>query len=70
MLLQKYGERLLPFVIHRSPAVSEALAEGLTVLDYAPASEVASDILHFAGWVRSLANAGASVPRGVRWSER
>jgi cellulose synthase operon protein YhjQ len=70
MLLQKYGERLLPFVIHRSPAVSEALAEGLTVLDYAPASEVASDILHFAGWVRSLANAGASVSRGVRWSER
>jgi cellulose synthase operon protein YhjQ len=70
MLLQKYGERLLPFVIHRSPAVSEALAEGLTVLDYAPASEVASDILHFAGWVRSLANAGASVSRGARWSER
>jgi cellulose synthase operon protein YhjQ len=70
MLLQKYGERLLPFVIHRSTAVSEALAEGLTVLDYAPASEVASDILHFAGWVRSLANAGASVSRGVRWSER
>ncbi len=70
MLLQKYGERLLPFVIHRSPAVSEALAEGLTVLDYAPASEVASDILHFAGWVRSLANTGASAPRGVRWSER
>ncbi len=35
VLRGKLGERLLPFAVRRSPAVSEALAEGMTVIDYA-----------------------------------
>lgn len=70
MLRRQFGDRLLPFVIHRGSEVSEALAEGLTVIDYAPNSRVAEDIVQFAGWVRTSANAGASTNRGARWSER
>ena len=36
VLRRQLGDRLLPFVIRRAPAVSEALAEGMTVVDYAP----------------------------------
>ena len=38
VLRRQLGDRLLPFVIRRAPAVSEALAEGMTVVDYAPES--------------------------------
>jgi hypothetical protein len=44
MLQQQLGDRLLPFVLRRSSAVSEALAEGMTVIDYAPDSPVAKTI--------------------------
>jgi cellulose biosynthesis protein BcsQ len=36
ILQQQLGDRLLPFVLRRSSLVSEALAEGMTVIDYAP----------------------------------
>ena len=36
VLRRQLGDRLLPFVVRRAPAVSEALAEGMTVVDYAP----------------------------------
>ena len=36
VLRRQLGDRLLPHVIRRSPVVSEALAEGMTVVDYAP----------------------------------
>jgi cellulose synthase operon protein YhjQ len=70
VLRQQLGDRLLPFVIHRCPAVSEALAEGMTVLDYDPTSAAAADYRNLAAWVRestALAHAGL---RHVRWSER
>lgn len=51
VLRTKLGERLLPFAIRRSPEVSEALAEGMTVMDYAPGAEVASDYRRLAEWV-------------------
>ena len=54
MLQQQLGDRLLPFVLRRSSAVSEALAEGMTVIDYAPGSAVAEDYWNLAGWLRSL----------------
>ena len=70
VLREQLGDRLLPFALRRAPAVSEALAEGMTVMDYAPNSSVAEDFASLAGWVKSLsAPAGASF-RGVRWSER
>jgi cellulose synthase operon protein YhjQ len=70
MLARTFGDRLLPLVVHRSPLVGEALAEGLTVLDYAPTAPSVEDIQRLAGWIRGLAPAGATSFRGVRWSER
>jgi hypothetical protein len=70
MLQQQLGSRLLPLVLHRSPAVSEALAEGMTVIDYAPGLEIAEDYRQLAAWLRSLV-APAPVSHGsLRWTER
>ena len=69
VLRQQLGDRLLPFVIRRSPAVSEALAEGMTVMDYAPDTAVAHDVLNLASWLRTQA-APAPGFRKARWSEQ
>jgi cellulose synthase operon protein YhjQ len=70
VLRQQLGDRLLPFALRRTPAVSEALAEGMTVMDYAPNSTVAEDFGTLAGWVKSLSAPASTTYRGVRWSER
>jgi cellulose synthase operon protein YhjQ len=70
VLREQLGDRLLPFALRRTPAVSEALAEGMTVVDYAPNSTAAEDFGSLAGWVKSLAAPASSGYRGVRWSER
>ena len=43
-LEERVGERLVPVTIRRSDAVSEAMAEGMTVIDYCPNSGVAEDL--------------------------
>ncbi len=68
-LQQQLGDRLLPLVLRRSSAVSEALAEGTTVIDYAPGSAVAEDYMHLAGWLHSFVAPAALGHPGVRWSE-
>jgi len=70
VLREQVGDRLLPFALRRAAAVSEALAEGMTVVDYAPNSTVAEDFGSLAGWVKSLAAPASTGYRGVRWSER
>jgi cellulose synthase operon protein YhjQ len=70
VLRRQLGDRLLPFVIRRAPAVSEALAEGMTVVDYAPGAPVAEDYLNLATWLRTIAAPAAAGFRNVRWSER
>ena len=70
ILRERLGDRLLPFALRRAPSVSEALAEGMTVMDYAPNSTVAEDFGSLAGWVKSLSAPATSGFRGVRWSER
>lgn len=70
VLREKLGDRLLPFVIRRAPAVSEALAEGMTVVDYAPEAGIAEDYLNVANWVRSKAAPASQGFRNTRWSER
>lgn len=70
VLREQLGDRLLPFSLRRTPAVSEALAEGMTVVDYAPNSTVTEDFGTLAAWVKSLAAPASSGFRGVRWSER
>jgi cellulose synthase operon protein YhjQ len=70
VMREQLGDRLLPFSLRRAPAVSEALAEGMTVMDYAPNSTVAEDFGNLAGWVKGLSAPASSNYRGVRWSER
>jgi cellulose synthase operon protein YhjQ len=70
VLREQLGDRLLPFALRRAPAMSEALAEGMTVMDYAPNSTVAEDFGSLAGWVKSLSAPASTSYRGVRWSER
>jgi cellulose synthase operon protein YhjQ len=70
VLRQQLGSRLLPLTIRRSPAVAEALAEGMTVIDYAPDSAVTEDYRHLAQWVRGLAAPSTTGLRNIRWSER
>ncbi len=70
VLREQLGDRLLPFALRRTPAVSEALAEGMTVMDYAPNSTAAEDFSSLAGWVKSLAAPASNGYRGVRWSEK
>ncbi len=70
VLREQLGDRLLPFALRRAPAVGEALAEGMTVVDYAPNSTAAEDYASLAAWVKSLAAPANNGYRGVRWSER
>jgi cellulose synthase operon protein YhjQ len=70
VLRQQLGNRLLPLMIRRSPAVPEALAEGMTVIDYAPDSAVTEDYKNLAQWVRALAAPATTSLRSIRWSER
>jgi cellulose synthase operon protein YhjQ len=70
VLRRQLGERLLPFVIRRAPSVSEALAEGMTVVDYAPETPVAEDYQNVAAWLRTIAAPATAGFRNVRWSER
>lgn len=70
ILREQLGDRLLPLALRRTPAVSEALAEGMTVMDYAPNSTVAEDFANLAGWVKNQSAPASSAYRGVRWSER
>ncbi len=57
-LENRLEERLVPVTIRRSDAVSEALADGMTVIDYCPDSGVAEDFLRLAEWLRQMAPIG------------
>jgi cellulose synthase operon protein YhjQ len=70
VLREQLGDRLLPFVLRRAPVVGEALAEGMTVMDYAPNSPVVEDFFTLAGWLKTLSAPATTSFRGVRWSER
>jgi cellulose synthase operon protein YhjQ len=70
ILREQLGDRLLPFALRHSPAVSEALAEGMTIMDYAPNSAATDDYSSLAAWVKSLSAPATASFRGVRWSER
>jgi cellulose synthase operon protein YhjQ len=70
VLRRQLGDRLLPAVIRRSPVVSEALAEGMTVVDYAPEAAVAEDYVNVANWLRTISAPATQGSRNIRWSER
>ena len=50
--------------------MSEALAEGMTVIDYAPNPPAAEDIDEPGGVDSQHGGGGGAGHRGVRWSER
>jgi cellulose synthase operon protein YhjQ len=70
VLRERLGSRLLPFELRRAPAVSEALAEEMTVMDYAPDSNLAEDFGKLADWVKSHSVPAITNYRELRWSER
>jgi cellulose biosynthesis protein BcsQ len=63
------GDRLLRFAIRRSPSVSEALADGMTVLDYASDAPVSQDYRDLAFWLRSISPPATEESRGMLWGE-
>jgi cellulose synthase operon protein YhjQ len=67
---RQLGDRLLRTAIRRSPAVSEALAEGMTVLDYAADSPVSQDYRDVATWLRSVSPPATEEFRWIRWGDR
>ena len=70
VMRRQLGDRLLPFVIRRSQSVSEALAEGMTVMDYAPDQAVAGDYMNLASWLRTQSMPAPAGLRNARWSEQ
>jgi cellulose synthase operon protein YhjQ len=70
VMRQQLGDRLLPFAIRRSPAVAEALAEGMTVMDYAPDVPVTGDYMNLLAWLRTQSAPAPAGFRNARWSER
>jgi cellulose synthase operon protein YhjQ len=67
-LQQQLGDRLLPLAIRRSPAVNEALAEGMTIVDHAPEAPVSQDFLEVAAWLRILSPPPTAEDLTARWS--
>lgn len=57
-LRTRLGGRVLPQVLHRSLDVDEALAQGMTVVDYEPEAQISRDYRALAEWVRSQALQG------------
>ena len=57
VLRRRLGDRLLRITIRNSPVVPEALADGNTVLDYAPEAGVAQEYRDIAAWLRQLSPA-------------
>lgn len=70
VLRERLGGRLLPFALHRAPAVSEALAEGMTVVDYAPTSAAAEEFSSLAAWVKARSAPAGMAARAARWIEK
>jgi cellulose synthase operon protein YhjQ len=70
VLRRQLGDRLLRFVIRRSQAVSEALAEGMTVVDYAPEAQVSQDYMDVASWLRSVSPPAKAEYASQQWSQR
>jgi cellulose synthase operon protein YhjQ len=70
VLRRQLGDRLIRFVIRRSQAVSEALAEGMTVVDYAPDAAVSQDYMDVASWLRSVSPPARAESSAQQWSQQ
>lgn len=63
------GDRLLQSTIRWDTAVSDALAEGMTILDYKPESQAAEDYRKLADWLATI-SLPSSALSSRRWTER
>ncbi|MBC3921001.1 cellulose synthase operon protein YhjQ [Undibacterium sp. CY18W] len=54
-LMNTYGAKMAPMVIHRDAMVPEALAYERSVLQYEPDAPASRDIQHLADWLRTTA---------------
>lgn len=70
VLRERLGDRLLPFALRRTPAISEAHAEGMTLVDYAPTSAAAEDFNNLAAWVKARSAPPGAAARAKRWTEK
>lgn len=68
-LRARLGNRLIDFELRRDPAVTDALAEGMTVIDFAPTSEAAADHRKLAEWLRAVSPPASSLS-SRRWTEQ
>lgn len=66
---EKLGDRLLPFVLRRTPLVDEALLRGRTIVDHAPACPLVLDMWRLARSVAGLASAYPKIVPGA-WGEK
>jgi len=67
---RQLGDRLVRIAIRHSRAVGEALAAGMTVLDYAAAAPVVQDYLDVATWLKSVSPPATAELRSARWGEQ
>jgi cellulose biosynthesis protein BcsQ len=57
-LQESFRSLVLPLTLRRGDEISEALADGGTVIDYAPSSGIALDYRMLAAWIKQLPPAG------------
>jgi cellulose biosynthesis protein BcsQ len=67
---RRLGDRLLTTTIQNSATISEAVADGMTVVDYAPDAAVAQDYRDFAAWLKTVSLSRSSEIVNTRWGER
>lgn len=65
-MAKELGESLLPITIRRSEEPAEAMAEGLTVFDYAPDSPLTQDYLALAGILQESSQPAEELPFAAR----
>jgi cellulose synthase operon protein YhjQ len=68
-LRRRLGERLLHVAVPESRAIAQAVAEGLTVIDFAPDAAAAQQYRDLAGWLRTLSPPLVAEAAETRWGE-
>jgi len=68
-LRRRLGDRLLHVAVAESATVAQAVADGLTVIDYAPDSEAAQEYRDLAAWLRIVSPPRAATAANTRWGE-
>ncbi len=69
LIAREVGERFLPISIRRSSEVSDAIAQRMTVSDYAGDSAIAQEFLQLALWLKKAAPVAQLTRTTGRWSE-